>query len=233
MKEETYPFVENGNKLLVFNSTTHEYEEYEGTIPGLFLSGSAINSEIRLDDLSVLHDVHIEINGDNHRIHVGSNKDSDPGKSCGIKTSYWFLGYNNCSLEIGNDIGIQSGTSISLVEPYARCKIGNHRRMAAGVNIYASDAHPIIDIRTRQVLNFGGGERALVIGDRCWLGLNSMILKNAFLADYTIVGAGSVVTKKFSEPNTIVAGNPARVVRTNVERIDLWTEVNLSKDEKK
>ena len=58
-----------------------------------------------------------------------------------------------------------------------------------------------------------------------------MILKNAFLADYTIVGAGSVVTKKFSEPHTIIAGNPARVVRTDVERIDLWTEVNLSRDE--
>jgi acetyltransferase-like isoleucine patch superfamily enzyme len=41
-------------------------------------------------------------------------------------------------------------------------------------------------------------------------------MKNAGLPDNTIVAAKSVVSKKFTESNTVVGGNPARVVKTGV-----------------
>lgn len=51
------------------------------------------------------------------------------------------------------------------------------------------------------------------IGEKCWIGMNSMILPGVVLGDRTIVGAGSVVTKSFPEGNCVIAGNPAKVIK--------------------
>jgi acetyltransferase-like isoleucine patch superfamily enzyme len=52
----------------------------------------------------------------------------------------------------------------------------------------------------------------VVIGEKCWIGMNAMILPGVVLGDKTTVGAGSVVTKSFTEGNCIVAGNPAKLI---------------------
>ncbi len=36
------------------------------------------------------------------------------------------------------------------------------------------------------------------------------------IADNCIVGAGSLVTKKFEEPNVVIAGHPAKVIKTGI-----------------
>ena len=50
------------------------------------------------------------------------------------------------------------------------------------------------------------------IGNNVWIGSGAIILGGVTIGDNSIVGAGSVVTKDV-EPNTIVVGNPARVLR--------------------
>jgi len=54
------------------------------------------------------------------------------------------------------------------------------------------------------------------IGRNCFIGGNSMILPGVEIGDSCIVAAGSVVTKSVP-PNSIVAGNPARIVRRGIE----------------
>jgi acetyltransferase-like isoleucine patch superfamily enzyme len=53
----------------------------------------------------------------------------------------------------------------------------------------------------------------VILGEGCWIGMNSVILPGVVLGPHTIVGAGSVVTKSFIEGNCIIAGNPASVIR--------------------
>lgn len=53
----------------------------------------------------------------------------------------------------------------------------------------------------------------IVIGDNCWIGMNSVILPGVILGKRTIVGAGSVVTKNFKEGNVIIAGVPAVIIK--------------------
>lgn len=53
----------------------------------------------------------------------------------------------------------------------------------------------------------------VVIGDHCWIGMNALILPGVELGEYTTVGGGAVVTHSFPG-HCVVAGNPARVLRT-------------------
>lgn len=54
--------------------------------------------------------------------------------------------------------------------------------------------------------------KPIVIEDNAWIGINSTILSGVTIGRNAIVGAGSVVTKDV-EPDTIVAGNPARFIK--------------------
>lgn len=55
------------------------------------------------------------------------------------------------------------------------------------------------------------------IGNHCWIGMNSVILPGVTLGDYTIVGAGAVVTKSFVEGYCIINGVPSKKIR-NLDR---------------
>jgi acetyltransferase-like isoleucine patch superfamily enzyme len=53
----------------------------------------------------------------------------------------------------------------------------------------------------------------IVIGKFCWMGMGAVILPGVKLADFTIVGAGAIVTKSFPEGYCVIAGNPARIIK--------------------
>jgi acetyltransferase-like isoleucine patch superfamily enzyme len=52
----------------------------------------------------------------------------------------------------------------------------------------------------------------VIIADNVWIGMNAVILKGVTIGENSVVAAGSVVTKSVPE-NSVVAGNPAVVVR--------------------
>ena len=72
-----------------------------------------------------------------------------------------------------------------------------------------------------------------VIGSYCFIGCGSIILPNVTIGDHTIIAAGSVVTKDVPA-NCIVAGNPAKVVKTGIDTIayGMLTEEYLAQAEK-
>lgn len=51
------------------------------------------------------------------------------------------------------------------------------------------------------------------IGRYCWLGMGAIVLPGVQLGDFTIVGAGTVVTKSFADGFCVIAGNPAKIIR--------------------
>ena len=55
--------------------------------------------------------------------------------------------------------------------------------------------------------------KPVLIGDDVWIGADAKILKGVAIGDRSIVGAGAIVTKSVP-PDVIVAGNPARVVKS-------------------
>lgn len=67
------------------------------------------------------------------------------------------------------------------------------------------------------------------IGDRCFIAPKSIILPGKTIGDEVIVGAGAVVTKDVPD-NTIVAGNPAKIIRAGIKMSEHATIINWSID---
>lgn len=61
----------------------------------------------------------------------------------------------------------------------------------------------------------------IVLGEKCWIGMNSIILPGVVLGPHTTVGAGAVVTKSFPEGYCILAGNPARKIKEIEKKRDI------------
>jgi acetyltransferase-like isoleucine patch superfamily enzyme len=57
--------------------------------------------------------------------------------------------------------------------------------------------------------------KPIVIGDEVWIGCKSTILKGVTIGNGAVVAAGSVVTKDV-DPHTLVAGIPAKAIKSNV-----------------
>ena len=53
----------------------------------------------------------------------------------------------------------------------------------------------------------------IIIGKHCWIGKGASILPEVVLGDFTIVGAGAIVTKSFPNGYCVIAGNPAQIIK--------------------
>ena len=106
---------------------------------------------------------------------------------------------------IGHNCGFTVGKSVT---------IGNHVLIAGGVRVSDFDGHPIDPVDRRKGLTTPPhAVEPVVIGDDVWIGHGAIILKGVRIGDRAIIGARSVVTKDVP-PDTIVAGNPAKVVKS-------------------
>ena len=112
-------------------------------------------------------------------------------------------------IEIDDGFGISGTTIYSTVS----VKIGKNVTIGANCKIIDNDFHPLDPERRRLNQNEEFTLRApIVIGDNCFIGMNSIILKGTKLGNNVIVGAGSVVHGSFPD-NCIIAGNPAKIIR--------------------
>lgn len=90
----------------------------------------------------------------------------------------------------------------------AMVKLGDNVLVGPKVSFYTA-MHPIDPKQREQWLVYA---KPITVEDNVWIGGSATILGGVTIGKNAIVGAGAVVTKDV-EPNTIVVGNPARVLR--------------------
>lgn len=90
----------------------------------------------------------------------------------------------------------------------AMVKLGDNVLVGPKVSFYTA-VHPIDAKQREQWLVYA---KPITVEDNVWIGGSATILGGVTIGKNAIVGAGAVVTKDV-EPNTIVVGNPARVLR--------------------
>ncbi len=141
-----------------------------------------------------------------------------------ITLKMWFwqkvLGYNrHCywpvhftSIVSGSERNIYCGIETRpgyspgcYIQAIGKIIIGDYTQIAPNVGIISAN-HDLHDNRKHV-------PSEVRIGAYGWIGMNAMILPGVTLGDFTVVGAGAVVTKSFPEGYCVLAGNPARIIR--------------------
>jgi len=120
-----------------------------------------------------------------------------------VRLSIWAEEDNIPGITIGDFCLICPGVRVSAAN---EIKIGDNCMLASGVYITDADWHGIYD-RT-----ISGSVSAVILEENVWVGDRATICKGVKIGKNSIIGAGAVVVNNV-EPNTVVAGNPAKVVK--------------------
>jgi len=116
-----------------------------------------------------------------------------------------------CTHEAEIVVGDNVGMSGCTVSAHKSIVIGDNVLIGSGALITDSDAHSM-DMAERR-MGGGGASEPVKIEDDVFIGARAIILKGVTIGCGAVVGAGAVVTRNVA-PMTVVAGNPARVVKT-------------------
>jgi acetyltransferase-like isoleucine patch superfamily enzyme len=136
-----------------------------------------------------------------------------------------FVNLYGCTIgdetRVGTFVEIQRGAVIG-----RRCKIQSHTFICEGVEIgdevFVGHNVNFINDKFPRATNADGSLQTDAdwtlqrtrVGDRASIGTGAVILGGISIGEGAVVGAGAVVTKDVA-PHTVVAGNPARVLRTS------------------
>lgn len=129
----------------------------------------------------------------------------------------------------------------SAIKAVNSIEIGAYTAIAPNVIIQDNNTHPVNpnDRLKMRITPSGHISRSwlysdsapIKIGKNCWIGENSRICKGVTIGDGSIVAANSVVTHDVPE-NSIAAGNPAKIVKTDIhlnskEYFKKWPELEF------
>lgn len=113
-------------------------------------------------------------------------------------------------------LGDGSGMSGVVLSSRTGIRLGKRVNLGVNVRIYDHDFHSLdpqhrTDRRTDQA---HVKSAAVVLGDDVFVGANAMILKGVRIGDRSVVAAGSIVTGGDYPGDSLIAGNPAKVVKS-------------------
>lgn len=117
-----------------------------------------------------------------------------------ISFRHWVL-TSLYKMDVAKSARISFGTKLDKTNPKG-IHIGDESYLASGVIVFSHDFSRSLRLDTN-------------IGKRCFIGANAVIMAGVSIGDEVVVGAGAIVTKDVPS-HCIVAGNPARVLKTGI-----------------
>lgn len=110
---------------------------------------------------------------------------------------------NRVQIGIETNPGLNPGCYIHGVN---RIYIGDYTQFGPNVGLMSGN-HDLYDFRKQQAA------KPIRVGKHCWIGMGVVILPEVELGDFTIVGAGSIVTKSFPGGRCVIGGVPAKKIK--------------------
>lgn len=128
-------------------------------------------------------------------------------------------------ITIDDHVYIGGGTVIGATNSIV---IGAYTMISNNVTIIDNNNHPVnpedrkwmrqLPLNSVYRLWRYSDSKPIAIGENVWVGINSRINKGVTIGDNSIIASSAVVTKDVPS-NCIAAGNPAKIVKTNIEDV--------------
>ena len=175
-------------------------------LAGLHIAITGNHNRIEIDSGCDFRNVHFNFNHVDHAIiQIGPN--------CQLHNLIVEISRGtNQFLKIGSKTTI--GSMRLMIPNQTGCIIGEDCMFSSDILIWTGDGHSLLNQDEECLLN--QQKYTVQIGNHCWVGWGCALTKNAILPNNTIVGMHSVVSRKFIQENTVIAGNPAKVIKTDV-----------------
>ena len=138
---------------------------------------------------------------------------AEAGEGCYIEPPF-HANWGGKHVRLGNYV--YANFNLTLVDD-GNIDIGDNVMFAPNVTVITA-THPVLPSLREKGLQFNVDVK---IWSNVWIGAGAIIMPGITVGENSVVGAGSVVTKDVP-PNTVVVGNPARVLREIGERDRLY-----------
>jgi acetyltransferase-like isoleucine patch superfamily enzyme len=112
-------------------------------------------------------------------------------------------------LRLGNNFRLSSG---SFIICYNSVEFGDDCRISWNTQIIDTDFHKVYDIDLIQM----NPDKEIMIGNNCWIGNHCLINKGTHLGNMVVVSSNSMINKDIPESNIILAGSPAKIIKTSI-----------------
>jgi acetyltransferase-like isoleucine patch superfamily enzyme len=162
------------------------------------------NNLIVIEEAVLLRNCNIIINGDHNTVRIEKYSSLNHADIC--------IENNFNEIMIGEGTSIHGATHLAAIEGTS-LRIGQDCMFSGNVHFRTGDSHSIIDLDGHRI----NKSQDITIGNHVWIGSQVIGLKGISIADNSIIGAGSVLTKSFGESHVIIAGNPARIIKNDVD----------------
>lgn len=146
----------------------------------------------------------IYIEGNNNKIFIGPE--------CSIVQGILYMEDDENCISIGKNTKICGRTLLACIETTS-IEIESECLLSSDIDFRTGDSHSILDINGNRINH----SKSIHIGKHVWIGNGVKILKGVKIPQDCIIGTGALVTKTIEESAVIIAGNPAGIVKRNID----------------
>lgn len=177
-------------------------------IPGLKIDFFDKNNLVEVYEGAVFHNTHLKLR---KNCKVVINKSHPRGIR---NTVVDMAGNTNSSLYIGKNTSIESARFAMANDDNLKIDIGENCMLSSNIVFRATDGHVVYDINDKEIpIN---NSKPIYIGNHVWIGSGVTILKGSIVLDNSIIGTMSLVSNQYDKENVAIGGNPAKIIKTNV-----------------
>ena len=145
-------------------------------------------------------------------IFYGNNCVLHIGRNVVIHDNHFWFEDEGGKIILGDNTSTESGCKFASCEG-KRVVIGKDCMLSHDIDIRNTDSHSILNEKGERI----NPSADIILGDHVWVGIRSTILKGSFIPSGCVVAAQSMVTSSSkAEKNSLMAGIPAKVIKTNV-----------------
>lgn len=165
---------------------------------------SGKNNQLIIEDFSRLKNCAIYVSGDNNTIRIG--------KFSTLVNTEFCMEKSGNTIDLGEHTRILGKTHLAAIEG-TKILVGADCMFSSDIHFRTGDSHSVLDMEGRRI----NASEDIVVGEHVWVGTKVTCLKGAQIPSHSIVGACALVTGKFTKPNCVLAGVPAKVIKENVD----------------